>query len=354
MATINYWGLTGIKGSVTATLSTDTFDTLITAIALDEGLATEYYTVTLERNPSIGDITYGDSSTPLDDASIGMIDGDTVICTPNQNGTKEYRQIQKLDIAQRKRLGGLAGDSTQGDYYRILNTYDRSLLPTQYSGNTVVDNANTGGLYPGRPWITETSNPTPSLRSFLSGAGQTAYDAASSDAFFAVSLTDYEAVVAGVASVSTVGPTDEQFASTPGSPFSATYIVTYPQAAATVPANNYILGFKAVTGTSNSQWRIYGGPTFKSTSPVYSQISTDSPSTGAGAPGIGTFYYLRKAPTVQAATTYIGIMGTQTLVMTAAGTFTGGGYTNAPFTTWSNWNTNMPKVQVIITPTAVV
>jgi hypothetical protein len=188
----------------------------------------------------------------------------------------------------------------------------------------------------------------------LSGAGQTAFDAASDDSFFAVSLTDYEAVVAGVASVSTVGPTDAEFASGPGSPFSAAYIVTYPQAAATVPANNYILGFKAVTGTSNSQWRIYGGPTFKSTSPVYSQISTTSPSTGAGAPGIGTFYYLRKAPTVQAATTYIGIYGTQTLVMTAAGTFTGGGYTNAPFTAWSNWTTNMPKVQVIITPTAVV
>jgi len=165
MATINYWGLTGIKGSVTATLSTDTFDTLITAIALDEGLATEYYTVTLERNPSIGDITYGDSSTPLDDASIGMIDGDTVICTPNQNGTKEYRQIQKLDIAQRKRTGGLAGDSTQGVYYRELNTYDRDSLPAKYSGNNLVDNANPTGLLVGRPWI---SSETPYLFSGLS------------------------------------------------------------------------------------------------------------------------------------------------------------------------------------------
>jgi hypothetical protein len=205
------------------------------------------------------------------------------------------------------------------------------------------------GLVEGRPWTAVAS-----IRALLSGTGQTAFDAAASDAFFAVSQTDYNAVVAGVASVSTVGPTDAEFASTAGSPFSATYIVTYPQAAATVPASNYILGFKAVTGTSNSQWRIYGGPTFKSTSPVYSQISSDSPSTGAGAPGIGTFYYLRKAPTVQAATTYIGIYGTKTLVMTAAGTFTGGGYTNAPFTTWFNWTTVMPKVQVIITPTAVV
>jgi hypothetical protein len=195
---------------------------------------------------------------------------------------------------------------------------------------------------------------TPSLRSFLSPTGQTAYDAASADSFFAVSQTDYDAVVAGVASVSTVGPSDVQFASGPGNAFSANYLVTYPQANATVPANNYILGFRAVTGNSNSQWRIYGAPTFKSTSPVYSQISTDSPSTGAGAPGIGTFYYLRKTPTVQAATTYIGILGTQTLTMTAnAGGWTGGGYTSAPFTTWNTWTNNMPKVQVIITPTAV-
>lgn len=138
MATINYKGLTGTLGTVTVTLSTDTFDTLITAIAADEGLATEYYTVTLQRDPSKGDIVYGDSSTALDDASIGMIDGDTVICTPNQRGSKEERQKQKLDIAAVKRS----------------DTYDITQLPTQYSGNTVVDNPNVGGLVNRRPWNT--------------------------------------------------------------------------------------------------------------------------------------------------------------------------------------------------------
>ena len=334
MATINYYGLTK-KGSVTVEM-TVTIDQLITAIATDEVLATENYTVSTMNDFSKSSLTFGDSSTTL--TQLGLVDGGTVLCTTNQSGNKQERQISKLAIAGKKR--SLSGR------YSSLNIDN---LPTKYTGNAVTNNANSGGLVVGRPWTAVAS-----IRALLSGAGQTAFDAASDDSFFAVSLTDYEAVVAGVASVSTVGPTDAEFASGPGSPFSAAYIVTYPQAAATVPANNYILGFKAVTGTSNSQWRIYGGPTFKSTSPVYSQISTASPSTGAGAPGIGTFYYLRKAPTVQAATTYIGIYGTQTLVMTAAGTFTGGGYTNAPFTAWSNWTTNMPKVQVIITPTAVV
>jgi hypothetical protein len=253
--------------------------------------------------------------------------------------TKELRQKAKLALAATDR----AADGN------ARATYDITQLPTQYDDNSIIDNANTGGLVQGRPWISIVS-----IRSFLSGSGQTAYDAASADSFFAVSQTDYDAVVAGVASVSTVGLSDAQFTGSNGSPFSASYIVTYPQAAATVPANNYIIGFRATTTYANQQWKIYGGPTFKSTSPVYSQISTSSPSTGVGAPGIGTFYYLRKAPAVQAATTYIGIMGTQTLTMTAAGTFTGDGYTNAPFTTWSNWTTNMPKVQVIITPTEVV
>jgi hypothetical protein len=152
MATINYWGLSGYKGTVTVDLSVDTFDTLISAIAIDEtnsliiyglpvGLPTEYYTITLQRNPSIGDIVYGDSSTPLNDASIGMVDGDTVICTPNQNGTKEYRQVQKLAIAALNRLR-----TGRPDGYNVND------LPTKYTGNAVTDNPNPGGLVDGRPW----------------------------------------------------------------------------------------------------------------------------------------------------------------------------------------------------------
>ena len=151
MATVYYKGLTGIVGSITGvTLTTTTVDQLITSIATNEGLSTEYYHLSLSTDPTKNDVTYGDSTTKL--SAMGFTDGCTVYCTPNQNGSREYRQIQKLDIAQRKRTGGLAGDSTQGNYYRILNTYDRDKLPTKYSNNTTVDNANVGGLQGGRPW----------------------------------------------------------------------------------------------------------------------------------------------------------------------------------------------------------
>ena len=141
MATINYWGLSGVKDSVTVAL-TITIDQLIAAIAANEGLPTDYYKISALRNPALNDTTYGDSSSTL--TQIGIVDGDVILCTPNQIGTKQDRQIQKLEIAARAR----ASDNN------LRSTYDITQLPTQYSGNNVVDNPNVGGLVVGRPWTT--------------------------------------------------------------------------------------------------------------------------------------------------------------------------------------------------------
>ena len=64
--------------------------------------------------------------------------------------TRELRQKAKLDLAQTKRQA--AGDTTK-PYYRKNNTYDITGLPTQYTGNSVTNNPNTGGLLQGRPWV---------------------------------------------------------------------------------------------------------------------------------------------------------------------------------------------------------
>ena len=151
---VTYKGLTGILGDVTID-DTLTLGALIEAIAIDEGLSTDYYAISVENNPAVNDTVYDDSTVTIGGTlptGAGITADTRIICTPRQQGTKERRQIQKLDIAQRKRTGGLAADSTQGDYYRPRNTYDRDLLPTKYSGNDVVDNANVDGLQPGRPW----------------------------------------------------------------------------------------------------------------------------------------------------------------------------------------------------------
>lgn len=132
---LTYKGLTGVYGSITGFDDTTTIDDLITAIAADEGLDTNYYTISKVGDPSNTlSITYGDSTTTV--AALGIVDSDVILCTTNQNGSREFRQKQKLDIAALKRS----------------DTYDITQLPTQYSGNDIVDNPNVGGLVEGRPW----------------------------------------------------------------------------------------------------------------------------------------------------------------------------------------------------------
>ena len=68
-----------------------------------------------------------------------------------QNGistltSKQAKQTAKLNLAQTKR-------TASGNGHRNLHTYNINLLPTKYSGNSLVNNPNTGGLQPGRPWI---------------------------------------------------------------------------------------------------------------------------------------------------------------------------------------------------------
>ena len=69
--------------------------------------------------------------------------------------TKEARQKAKLDLASTNRAASAAragSNHVADDRY----TYDITELPTQYSGNSLVDNPNVGGLVLGRPWITGT------------------------------------------------------------------------------------------------------------------------------------------------------------------------------------------------------
>lgn len=58
--------------------------------------------------------------------------------------TKQLKQKAKLDAAAIKRA---ANGNPQ-------STYDITQLPTQYSGNNIINNPNVGGLVQGRPWAT--------------------------------------------------------------------------------------------------------------------------------------------------------------------------------------------------------
>lgn len=74
--------------------------------------------------------------------------------------TKEARQKAKLDLASKKRQGYtlditgaiVSGPDISQPFFRSNDFYDITALPTQYSGNNIIDNPNVGGLILGRPW----------------------------------------------------------------------------------------------------------------------------------------------------------------------------------------------------------
>ena len=164
MANINvtFKGLTGVYGTVTIDDAL-TLGALITAIAGEEGLPTDYYALSREDNPNVNDTVYDDSTVTIGGTlptGAGITADTRLICTPRQQGTKERRQIQKLEIAQLKRKGTFRDTATytnaeDAPYYRSNNTYDATSLPDVYNGNLpgADDNPNTGGLIPKRPWI---------------------------------------------------------------------------------------------------------------------------------------------------------------------------------------------------------
>jgi len=65
-------------------------------------------------------------------------------------GTKQAKQEAKLTLANADRA---ARNVVEPGRYADV-TADINQLPTKYAGDTVFDNANTGGLKIGRPWAT--------------------------------------------------------------------------------------------------------------------------------------------------------------------------------------------------------
>ena len=112
-----------------------TVDQLKTAINTARSFNSTWYDIVLNESVVSGSATL---------ASLGIVSG-TVLRTHNKIGrlsTRQARQEAKLALAG---LDRVASGETR-------TTLTINNLPTKYSGNTIVDNANTGGLVLGRPW----------------------------------------------------------------------------------------------------------------------------------------------------------------------------------------------------------
>lgn len=155
MATIVCQGLTGVKFNLTVTMGTTTMNGLTALAQAIEGhnITTAMYgEISAAKDPSINQTNDGAKTL----TAAGLAEGDLVICTPADDPTvltKEARADQKMYIAEAKRKG-LAAADTGADYYRTLNTYDKTLLPNPYEGDAynLDDDENTGSLVVGRPW----------------------------------------------------------------------------------------------------------------------------------------------------------------------------------------------------------
>ena len=111
-----------------------TIDQLKTAINTARSYNSTWYDIVLNESVASGSATL---------ASLGIVSG-TVLRTHNKIGrlsTRQARQEAKLALA------GLDRTTSSKTHTLTINN-----LPTKYSGNTLVDNANTGGLVLGRPW----------------------------------------------------------------------------------------------------------------------------------------------------------------------------------------------------------
>jgi hypothetical protein len=137
MATVTVQSLlnAATNDSYSVNLSTDTVDDLKTAIFNATGVDVAWFDLVLNEQILSGTDTL---------SAAGVTDG-ARLRTGNKIGrlpTREARQRAKLDLSALDRAA--AGNPR--------STYDITELPTQYSGNTIVDNLNTGGLINGRPW----------------------------------------------------------------------------------------------------------------------------------------------------------------------------------------------------------
>ena len=159
--TLNYKGLTGKRGTITAA-DTATFISLITLIVADEDptvgvLTNSDYDIALERDTSITDVANGSDPIAVGVGNLGLVDGDTIICIDDKKNltstnTKEVRQDRKLRIASVKREydSSRGVGSASNDRYTI----DATQIPNPYEGNSSNpdDDENTGSLVIGRPW----------------------------------------------------------------------------------------------------------------------------------------------------------------------------------------------------------
>ena len=184
------------------------------------------------------------------------------------------------------------------------------------------------------------------MRSLLSAAGQTTYDATTTGNFFSCSLADYNAVFAGYTDAQKIGNTDVIFNTSVGSGYTGTCASVLSETNSTIPANTYIIGFatKMFSNPSPTTVTPLISTTFKGT---YTAISNSPTITGTN-----RTYYLRKDPPITSQTSYVGHVAGANTFDQATTTYNNAGFDcAAPYSSWTNRSATMPNFEMFVTTT---
>ncbi len=190
------------------------------------------------------------------------------------------------------------------------------------------------------------SKGTVTMRSLLSVAGQTAYDAATVGNFFSCSLADYNAVFSGYADAQKIGNTDVQFNTAVGSSYSGICASVLPIVDSTIPANTYIIGFAT---------KMFSNATPTTVTPLISTTYKGTYAAISNAPTVGgttRVYYLRKDPPITSQTSYVGHVAAANTFDQSTTSYTNAGFDcAAPYNNWTNRTGTMPNFQMLVTTT---
>ncbi|CAN2219955.1 hypothetical protein MCEMRE196_01231 [Candidatus Nanopelagicaceae bacterium] len=194
------------------------------------------------------------------------------------------------------------------------------------------------------------SHPAPAqaaalMRSVLSTAGQSSYDAAVSGGYFNVTKSDYDAAFNNLTSVVKVGMTDSQVAECSAA-FSGTFINVVDSATA-IPANSYIVGFASglISTGSNQSLRLVISSTYKG---VYDFLT--SATAPVNVTTSGAKYFLFKQPVTSSTKRFVGIWSSDNTCK-GSGTFPEGGYagpsSTSPWGTFTSRTSDLTRLQVM-------
>lgn len=188
------------------------------------------------------------------------------------------------------------------------------------------------------------------MRSLLSASGQTAYDSTTVGNWFNVSAADYASVFSGLTSVTKYGLTDVQLGSA-NNAWSSGYAQAFGAGLnAQLAAGTYVIGFASRTYTNALG---YFTPLISNALPTSGTYSSLANSVGNNSNNV-LAYYLRRAPSAVATTSYLGIVGNVNMYSTTSVTGITNWYSNTGspnFTSWVAYNANPLIFQALGTPT---